>query len=220
MAITPNKHDHESERLGRLRRWLPDAERLTRSRWLRWFGPQLRRPYLWRVSRRGVALGAAIGTFFGLLIPLAQIPLSAGLAVALRAHLPSTLVSTLVSNPVTFAPLYYLAYRIGAALLGDITVAAADLPIETELDPQAEPIQDAGNAASSARTAIAELGRPLLLGLVILSCSGAALVYAVVDVGWRMLEWRARQVRTPHAAPGSGASARDTDRLETRLPTD
>ena len=83
-------------------------------------------------ARRSVAAG--IGTFFGLLIPLAQILLSVSLAIALRAHLPSALMSTLVSNPVTFAPLYYLAYRVGAALLGDVTLAAVEVPLGTELD--------------------------------------------------------------------------------------
>lgn len=218
MDVTPDRHDNESTRFDRWRRRLPDADELARSRWLRWLGPRLHSPHLWRISRRGVALGAAIGTFFGLLVPLAQIPLSASLAIALRAHLPTALASTLVSNPVTFAPLYYLAYRVGAALLGDVTVAAVEVPLGTESDAQGEPAQHEGPTTRSAQMTIMGMGRPLLLGLAIVSCLGAALVYAVVDIGWRLLEWRARRDRTRHAASGPGKSTHDADRLADKSP--
>jgi uncharacterized protein (DUF2062 family) len=53
---------------------LLSREALMRSRSLRWLGGLvLERPWLWRANRRSVATGAAIGTFFGLLIPVLQI---------------------------------------------------------------------------------------------------------------------------------------------------
>ena len=97
-----------------LRRLLPDPERLRSNRWLRWLAPAMQDPRLWRLTRRGVALGM----FFGLLIPIAQIPLSAAAAIVLRANLPTAVASPLVSNPVTYAPLYYAAYRIRRPILG------------------------------------------------------------------------------------------------------
>ena len=63
-------------------------------------------------------MGVAVGVFFGLLLPVAQIPVSAAVAVLLRANLPMAVASTLVTNPVTFGPVYYGAYRLGKALLG------------------------------------------------------------------------------------------------------
>ena len=81
----------------RLRGWIPTREQLLANRWLRWLSPWLGHPRLWLWSRRGVALGVALGVFFGLLIPLAQIPLSAAAAVVLRANLPAAAASTLVS---------------------------------------------------------------------------------------------------------------------------
>jgi uncharacterized protein (DUF2062 family) len=98
---------------------LPSAEALRANRWLRWLGPALHHPKLWHISRRGLALGMALGVFFGLLIPLAQIPLSAAAAVALRANVPAAVASTLVTNPVTFGPIYYAAWRVGSAMLGE-----------------------------------------------------------------------------------------------------
>ena len=60
-----------------------------------------------------------VGIFFGLLVPIAQIPLSVGAAIVMRANLPAAVSSTLVSNPLTFAPIYYLAYRTGLLVTGD-----------------------------------------------------------------------------------------------------
>ena len=49
----------------RLRGLLPAPDTLAQNRWLRWLGPALHHPRLWHMSRRGIALGAAIGVFFG-----------------------------------------------------------------------------------------------------------------------------------------------------------
>lgn len=102
----------------RLRIWAPTRERLENNRWIRWLAPWLGHPKLWHWSRRGVALGVALGVFFGLLIPLAQIPLTAAAAIVLRANLPAAAASTLISNPVTFGPLYYTAFQLGSWLTG------------------------------------------------------------------------------------------------------
>ena len=67
----------------RLKTWLPKPETLQSNRWLRWMGPVLNHPRLWHFSRKGIALGLALGIFFGLLIPVAQIPFAATLAVVL-----------------------------------------------------------------------------------------------------------------------------------------
>ena len=67
---------------GGWRGWLPSEQALKGNRWLRWIGPALHHPRLWHLNRRGVALGLALGLFFGLLIPVAQIPLAGGAADA------------------------------------------------------------------------------------------------------------------------------------------
>lgn len=103
----------------RLNSWVPTRERLERSRWLRWLAPWLGHPKLWHWSRRGVALGVGLGVFFGLLIPLAHIPVMAAAAIVLRANLPAAATSTLISNPVTFGPLYYAPYHLGSWLTGE-----------------------------------------------------------------------------------------------------
>ena len=102
-----------------LRRLIPTREQLQAGRFTRWLAPFLGHAKLWHWSRRGVAAGVGVGIFFGLLVPIAQIPLSVGAAIVMRANVPAAVSSTLVSNPVTFAPIYYLAYRTGLLVTGD-----------------------------------------------------------------------------------------------------
>lgn len=176
-----------------MKRLLPAPESLRDSRWLRWLGPSLFDPRLWHFTRRGIALGVALGVFFGLLVPLAQIPLSAGAAMLLRANVPAAVASTLVSNPVTFGPIYYAAYRIGATLTGEERPGAA----QEAPQPRGE-----GVAAWLDYTweRFAAVGKPLLLGLAIMASAMGLLVYLVVTWLWRLktvLAWRRRRRPVP-----------------------
>ncbi|MCE2945966.1 MAG: DUF2062 domain-containing protein [bacterium] len=181
----------------RLKRFVPAQETLRRSRWLRWLGPALYDPRLWRMSRRGVALGMALGVFFGLLVPIAQIPLAAGAAVVLRANVPTAIASTLVTNPVTFGPLYFVAWRIGTAVLGE---PGEPGPAEMEAGAPAQ----AGARADETwlermRRQVAGIGKPLLVGLPILATVVGLLTYAAVSGIWYLKvawSWRARRRRS------------------------
>lgn len=172
-----------------LRQRVPTREQLQTRRWLRWLSPWLGHPRLWLWSRRGVAMGVALGVFFGLLIPLAQIPLSAAAAVVLRANLPVAAASTLVTNPVTFAPVYYAAYRLGSWITGeDEPPAALPAPAATADD----------GTGPSLWARIGALGKPLLIGLSILSAAAGLTSYLIIHLLWRLhivRRWRRR--RTP-----------------------
>ncbi len=174
----------------RLKKLLPNADYVRDNRWLRWLGPTLFRPQLWHITRRGVALGVALGIFFGLLIPVAQIPLSAASAVILRANLPAAIASTLITNPITFAPIYYGAYRIGTVLIGN-----GSPPPDFDVAPAQE--MNSGEAGGWISRIMA-LGKPLLLGLLIVACSASVLSYLLIMGVWRLKivsAWRRRQRR-------------------------
>ena len=102
----------------RLRALLPGPQRLVAVRGFGWIRPLAARRDLWRLERRRVALGVAIGAFFGILLPLGQTLPAVALAIFVRANLPAAVLGTFVSNPLTIAPLYAGAYAAGAALLG------------------------------------------------------------------------------------------------------
>lgn len=174
-----------------MRKWLrdrlPKPEDIQAQRSLRWLGPLLRRPWLWQLTRRRVALGAAIGVFFGFLIPVLQIALSAIFAVLLRANLPVAAVSTLVSNPFTYAPIFVLAYRTGSAILGEKVDEAQLAALERdEADETAKPLSWAERAAA--------IGKPFFLGLFIFATIGAAVTWLLVNLVWT-LAVRLRQRR-------------------------
>ena len=168
----------------RLRKYLPDREQLAGNRWLRWLGPSLLHPRLWHFSRRGVAVGVALGVFFGLLTPVAQIPMAAGAAIVLRANVPAAVGSTLVTNPFTFAPIYVLAYRAGAAMLGE--KVPADASIVAMAEEQASATADDRPWWRAARERVAALGKPLLLGLSTFAVAAGALTYLVIMLAWRL----------------------------------
>lgn len=172
----------------RLKRLIPDQESVRNNRWLRWLGPTLLEPRLWHFTRRGTALGTALGIFFGLLIPIAQIPLSAGTAVLLRANVPSAIASTLITNPLTFGPIYYAAYQLGTTLVGKGEARATTN------------VQQPRNEETTARLAsawerVTTTGKPLVLGLAIMAIIMSVLTYLTVSLLWRfkiVLAWRRR----------------------------
>jgi uncharacterized protein (DUF2062 family) len=156
----------------RFKRLLPTPEQVAASRWLRWLGPALLQPRLWHASRRGIALGVAIGVFFGFLIPLAQIPFSAAAAVALRANLPTAVAATLVTNPVTMPPVYYAAFKLGSMLLGrDEPAAAPQAADERAAIGEAE--AEGASGWQQALSKLRNVGSALLLGLALMAVGSA-----------------------------------------------
>lgn len=159
----------------RLRALIPDRKQLLANRWLAPLRPFLDHPKLWHWSRRGVAQGVAIGLFFGLLIPFAQIPISAAAAVALRANLPAAVASTLITNPLTFAPLYFGAYHLGMLLTGVTTAPADAMPDASFLER------------------IQALGMPLIVGLGSMAIIVGVVSYLVITLAWQLHVRRKRR---------------------------
>lgn len=166
-----------------IHRFLPSHESIKGHRLLRWLGPRLHDPSLWRINRRTVARAVAIGAFFGLMIPVAQIPAAVIVSLSLRANLWIAAVSTLISNPFTYAPLYYFAYHLGARLLGIVPQPeAATVPVHESL----------GEWFANAWTWLSGIGQPLLLGMLLMAIVGAAAGYALTHIAWR---WHILQKR-------------------------
>lgn len=152
-----------------------------RSRWLRPLARYLDDDRLWHMERGSVARGVAIGLFFGLLVPVAQFLLAAAFAVWLRGHVAVAVGATLISNPLTFAPLYWFAHRIGSILLGQSPAANAEA---AQAHAHAQAAAAHGWLAGTWE-AIQSAGAPLLLGLAVLALTGALLGFALVWLLWR-----------------------------------
>ena len=164
-----------------LKKLLPSPDRLQGHWLLRHFGERLFDPRLWALHRRAIT-GA-----FGVGLAICFIPLPVHLLVAVliaivwRLNVPAIYGTTLLVNPLTVVPIYYLAYRVGAALL--------------RVSPQSFSFRLSWNWLHSG---FGPLWQPLLLG-----CVACAVVLGVL--GWAGLEllWRWRvtsRYRTRHLA--------------------
>jgi uncharacterized protein (DUF2062 family) len=178
--------------IDRLRRLMPRPETMANNRWLRWMGPSLLHPRLWHMSRRAVAIGAAIGVFFAFITPIAQIPLSAAASIVLRANIPTAVVATLVNTPPTFGPVYYAAWWVGSKVLRE---SVEDGRKPEVLVGKATAVEGAGQALagwSKWMATLQQVGKPLLLGALIFSVVFSALAYLLVNGVWH---WRVRSKR-------------------------
>lgn len=194
----------------RIRQWLPSPERIHSNRWLRWLGPALHHPRLWHFSRKGIALGLALGIFFGLLIPVAQIPLSAAAAVALRANLPMAVASTLVTNPVTFGPVYFAAYQTGRLVLRPFepeTSATDAAPVPDATRQDEPPGLSWRERLDHTWRWLTDAGKPLVVGLALFACLGGLLAYALTSLIWT---WQVRRHRARRLASRGRPAAADT----------
>jgi uncharacterized protein (DUF2062 family) len=97
-----------------LRSHIPTRETVHRYRLLRPFAPHLSHSSLWRMTRRSVPRGVALGLFVAVIIPVMHTAIAAVLAIPARANVAVAALFTLVVNPLTIPPLYYAAYRIGS----------------------------------------------------------------------------------------------------------
>ena len=187
--------------LQRLKAWLPSPDTIRRQRWLRWLAPFMSHPRLWHLSRKGVAMGVALGVFFGLLIPIAQMPAAGVAAVVLRANLPAAMASTFVTNPVTFGPVYYAAYRLGKVVLGEDAPpheqALDEERLVEELTAAPEEVPASLGVVERLQRWLAQIGRvgkPLFTGLVILAIACGLTVYVLTDALWRLrVRWNRRR---------------------------
>ncbi len=165
-----------------MKSWLPSREQLARSRWLRPVARHLEDDRLWHIERGAVARAVAIGLFFGLLLPTAQFLFAVAFAIWLRGHVAVAAASTLVTNPFTFAPVYWLAHRLGDALLGGPKARAA--AEAAAVQAQAEAVAATQGFIAAMWQAMVDAGPALLLGLAVLAVVGAVLGFALTWLLW------------------------------------
>lgn len=171
------------------RKYLPTADSVRANRWIAMFGTLLHHPNLWHLNRDSVAGAMAIGLFAGLIPGPLQMLTALLLAILLRRNLPVALLITFYTNPFTIVPLYLLAYGYGSLLLGGGHGEAKIEPFDMDW---------AHFFDSMLRFAdwTLALGKPLLVGLVALALTLAALGYLAVQFAWRAhvrLAWRRRR---------------------------
>jgi len=175
-----------------LTRHVPRRETLHQNRFLRPFAHQLSKPELWRMHRRSVPRGVALGLGIGIIIPFMHTILAALLAIPLRANVAIAAAFTFVVNPLTIPPLYYAAYRTGLWELhadAAVTNPAAAEQFSSEL--------------SRLLFWIHEASGPIALGVLTIAIAAAAISYFLTAVVWRM--WLANKLRRRRKARLAGS---------------
>lgn len=160
-----------------LRQYLPDHEAVRGNRWLAPFQDTLLHPRLWHLNRHSAAGAVANGLFCGLIPGPFQMLGAAICAVVFRVNLPLSLLATLYTNPFTIVPLYLVAYRYGALVMGHRNDGFVAPP---EFDWSNVPawFQAIGEWTLG-------MGKPLGLGLLLLALTLAATGYFLTWFAWR-----------------------------------
>ncbi len=167
-------------------RFAPGIDAIAGHPWVRRHAPALANPDLWHLNRRSAARAVAVGLFCGLIPgPLQAAGAIAG-SLAVRANFPLAVATTLYTNPLTIVPLYVVAYEYGALFF----------PGAPPADVVALPWTAGASEWLAALLAwMANLGKPLALGLVLLAVTLAAAGWATVRLAWRwhtVRAWRRR----------------------------
>jgi uncharacterized protein (DUF2062 family) len=158
------------------RRLEPYVDQVTGHPWVQRYAPRLADPDLWQLNRRSSARAVAIGLFSGLIPGPFQVLGAVGLSILLRANFPLAAITTLYTNPLTIVPLYLLAYQYGGLFIdGDQKVSALSPP-DFSLSPA---------YVMELMHWMAQLGKPLALGLLLLAVTLAAVGYVAVRLAWR-----------------------------------
>ena len=173
----------------RIERLKPSVDKITRHPWVVRHVPALSDPDLWHLNRRSTSRGVAVGLLCGLIPGPIQVAGAIGLSLLWRANFPLAALTTLYTNPFTIVPLYVLAYEYGRLFFPDAPHAVAAMP------PAYSGITD---YVPMLAAWMAELGKPLALGIVLLAVTLATLGYVTVRVAWRwhvVSSWRRRARR-------------------------
>lgn len=157
-------------------------------------------------SPHAIALGVAIGLFFGLTPTVGIQTLFILATVALTRRLfyfnaAAAMAATYVSNPITMVPLYYFWYRLGAVFIGG-NATSEQLEMLVSFNGFAEWWQ-------AMRTVGMEIGAPMFLGAFITAPIGAAIAYPTC---YAVLKWvrRSSDEDPPSDDTGTGDQNRET----------
>lgn len=163
------------------KQYIPQRQHFDDHQYFKHLGEWLHDPNLWHLNRRGAANAVAVG-FFLSFVPLpGQVIFAAIIAIFARLNLPLTVTAVFLTNPITMAPLFLLAYKVGAAIL--------DIP--------AEHIHFELSFAWLSETLI-HIWKPLLTGCFVLGVFSAAIGNVLVRFLWRfhlVHRWKTRHNR-------------------------
>jgi len=166
-----------------LRKQMPTHAELERNRLVR---PFLHRSELFRMTRRSVPRGVAIGLLVGIfaLIPGVQIVGSALLCVPCRGNIPLAAGMTFLSNPATTPFILAASLYVGNSL-----------GFHADMETFYSLYESGAGIGAWFNWALSDAAPALVLGLFVISVVSAAIGYLVSSFIWRGIVARKRRQR-------------------------
>lgn len=158
---------------------MPNPDALKKHKYLKIFGDLIDRPGIWHLNRRSAAGALAAGMFVAWIPVPFQMVLAAGAAILMGVNLPLAVVTVWFTNPVTMPVMFYLAYVVGAKLLGN-ELQAFNFELSWQWLEQS----------------LGQIGEPFLLGCLVLGVASAIFTYFVINSLWKysiLFNWRKRR---------------------------
>lgn len=164
-----------------VQRYMPSYDKVLNNKYLQIFGTLLHDPNLFHINRRSVAGAFAVGLFCTWVPIPFQMVLSAAIAIPARVNLIISVGLVWISNPLTMPPLFYFAYRLGAAVLG---LESDGFQFELSFTWLAN--------------GLLAIWQPFLLGCSIMAISSSIIGYGLIRLLWRwnvVRRWERRRSR-------------------------
>lgn len=172
------------------KRYTPSAEKITNNRFMRVLGKSIYKPSIWHFSRRAVTRAILLGTFIAFLPVPFQMLLAAFCAILFNVNLPISVAFVCVTNPLTIAPLFYLAYKIGLTLFSVFGIDITDNVVKSA---------DEGSFSWLIDQLLSNW-QPFLLGCIVTGLFLGLLLQFIADMIWRwsvISRWRNRIKKPP-----------------------
>ncbi len=174
-----------------IQRLVPGMNSIREHKSLHLFGDLLHDPNLWHLNRRSVAGAFAVGLFTAFIPVPGQMLIAAALAIFFRVNLPLSVMLVLITNPITIPPLYYLAYKVGNAILGNVP---GTFNFELSFDWLVN--------------GLIPVWKPFLLGCFVLGALAALIGYSAIRLYWRMYVLRNRERRRLRKRNGTSSGVK------------
>lgn len=164
-----------------LKQITPSAARVAQLKGIHLLGDWVFAANLWHINRYSASMAFFVGLFVAFIPIPGQTILAAVMAILLSCNLPLAVVIVFVTNPVTAAPMFFLAYKVGALIL-DTPVQQVDFELSFHW---------LANGLSA-------IWKPFLMGCLVCGLSAGSLGYFVISMLWRWQvsrKWHQRKLR-------------------------
>ncbi len=155
-----------------LKKITPSNKQLQNHKYLSWLGGYLLNDNLWFFSRRAIAKAFAIGLFCAFIPVPFQMVIASIFAIIFRSNLPVAAALVWITNPITMPIIFYLAYKLGAIILGVDIISNFNFSFDYIGE------------------VISIIWQPFLLGCLLFSSISAVLGYFAIDFIYKINIYR------------------------------